>query len=84
MRCDCGHKAEIGRLHRRGLFCLACSYVGAIRGVVTSRQDTLQKCRVAQATELKVAFDLIKKRLPSDWPDDKLEKIARRMIRAKT
>ena len=77
---DCGHKDEIGRFHREGLLCLACSNAGYPRQRRFPAQSVMPSSRDRE-TEFMEALSLIKKRLPSDWPDEKLEKIARHLMR---
>ena len=89
MRFDCGHDADTGRLFNGQVLCLGCTPQKATiplsRGVpLPERNEDVNPPVLAQATDLKMAIDLLKKRLPSEWSSAKLERLAQRMTRAQT
>lgn len=78
---DCGHHAEIGRPYRGKFLCARCVQRQGYPQNRRFPEHTAMPSSQDQDTDISAILALIKKRLPSEWPDNKLEKIARRMAR---
>lgn len=77
MLCDCGHKAERGILTTRGLLCFECkaAVVCPVKRV-QSQSDRLDN----ESMELRQAKKCLRKKLPLEWSEEKLDALARRLV----
>lgn len=78
MQCDCGHKAERAILTARGLVCFECK---AARVCLSQKQVPAPFNRDNATKELSKAQKRLRKMLPLEWSDERLEVLARRLVR---
>lgn len=80
MICDCGHKDETAHLTTSGLLCTEC---WRLKCFPDAPYVSLRLRRSSDEIELqlKQAHHELRKKLPQEWDDEKIMKIARRMVR---
>lgn len=78
----CGHKAERLHLTARGLVCLYCiaARLALPPGSPTDSWPP-RRCSGEKEQEMREAIRSLRKKLPLEWSEDRLQKIARRMVR---
>lgn len=82
MICDCGHSDD--RAYMTVLFGLLCSSCNAARrcpGNGGSDHPPARRSKGELDEELREAYKCLRQKLPKEWSDDRLLKIARRMVR---
>lgn len=79
MMCDCGHKAERGILTAYGIWCLECR----VARVCPSQRDPdrYMDWRDNATKELRQAKKCLRKKLPLEWSESRLDALARRLVR---
>lgn len=87
MNFDCGHSGDRGVLTGTGLLCDACFEAKEwpskrLEGDFHHRKSRQRKDQMSE--EIRKAHKRLRKRLPVEWPDEMLFKIASRIVHRQT
>lgn len=81
MKCDCGHRADRAILTASGLLCFECKAARVCpspkRVPVLLNRDPSDNA----VKELRKAQKRLRKTLPLEWSDERLDVLARRLVR---